>query len=78
MSNYPEGSMRGSGIYADEREMTQQCDSETCLGEQREGTLFIDDWQHGTWQCGTCGWETDLDADYDEPDYDDRDDSIYD
>jgi hypothetical protein len=70
-SNYPEGSMRGSGIYAQEIELDKYCD--TC--EQEVSLVFItDDWGvNATAQC-ECGAEfehefsneRDDDADYDD------------
>lgn len=40
-SNYPEGSMKGSGIDSDESEVTIEC--ENCL-ESFEVLLYSDDW----------------------------------
>jgi Zn finger protein HypA/HybF involved in hydrogenase expression len=40
-SNYPEGSMKGSGIYSEEAEVTVEC--ENCL-EPFEVLLYSDDW----------------------------------
>ena len=68
-SNYPEGSMRGSGIYAQEIEMYKFCD--TC--EKEVSLVFItDDWGYNATAVCECGTEfehevpeSDDDADYD-------------
>ncbi len=66
-SNYPEGSMRGSGIYAQEIELDKYCD--TC--EKEVSLVFItDDWGcNATAEC-ECGAEFENEFD-NEPDPDD-------
>ena len=72
-SNYPEGSMRGSGIYAEDWTGTFYCSE--CEDEfELDGTT--DDWGHNAFaDCPKCGTqlevelpsadERDEDADYD-------------
>jgi hypothetical protein len=67
LSNYPEGSMRGSGIYATERDEELTCQSEllneagdvigTC---DFDGTVtaYVDDWGKAQLECPKCGSTT--------------------
>lgn len=52
MSNYPAGSMRGSGIYSDEyssSEWCQECEDSVTVDVQ------VDDWGNVSWECPQCG-----------------------
>ena len=63
MSNYPAGSMRGSGIYQQERDMRRECESDECEGTRQDGILVIDDWGNGAWICSVCEHEEELNMD---------------
>ena len=56
MSNYPEGSMRGSGIYSFERDEDFICATDGC---DFDGvvTAYVDDWGTANIECPTCGRE---------------------
>lgn len=66
-SNYPEGSMMGSGIYAEEFEREMDCPE--C--EKEVSVLFTtNDWQtEAGGQCPECGYEFDIEVS-NEPDPD--------
>lgn len=69
-SNYPEGSMRGSGIYAEEFEREMECPN---CGEENTIDFVTNDWQtQASGSCPTkdCGYEFDIEID-NEPDPDD-------
>lgn len=55
-SNYPEGSMRGSGIYGESVEYDEfVCENEEC-GKTNEGSEVItDDWGNYRIECEFCG-----------------------
>jgi transcription elongation factor Elf1 len=67
-SNYPEGSMMGSGIYSEEFEEDKDCP--TC--EKEVCVLFsTNDWQtQASGQCPDCGYEFEMEIS-NEPDPDD-------
>ncbi len=65
-SNYPEGSMMGSGIYAEEFERTEFC--ETC-DKDVDLTFVTNDWQTEASATCECGAEFDIEID-NEPDPD--------
>ena len=65
LSNYPPGSMVGSGIYSDDWDETRYC--EACETD-REGTGGRNDWGVRYWECGSCGASIDtVDDEYDVP-----------
>lgn len=52
-SNYPEGSMRGSGIYSEEVSYDSfDCDS--CGETNGDGEVSTDDWGHYVIECEFC------------------------
>ena len=59
MSNYPAGTMRGSGIYATTQPYEAACDYEhdddTECGWHGTTDLNVDDWGQGVWECPRCG-----------------------
>lgn len=77
MSNYPPGSMYGSGIYGDVVSLELECTD--C---DFEGTVDVvtDDWGHvGTWSCPDCKHDQEVDLrDYYGPDPDDAYDRMRD
>lgn len=85
LSNYPPGSMRGSGIYQTEMMIDVKCDAEFELGNSRhyaacvyEGTVegIVNDYgTSGYWECPVCGSTYDFDvSDYkDEYYYEEKD-----
>jgi hypothetical protein len=55
MSNYPEGSMRGSGIYAQEIPYDQfTCENEECGKANPAGEATTDDWGNYSIECEFC------------------------
>ena len=67
--NY-EGSMMGSGIYADSTDIdglvcggaTYDADeNETLCTFEGEAEVFFDDWKRGTWTCPKCESDNDYD-----------------
>lgn len=55
-SNYPEGSMRGSGIYSVEVSYDAfDCENDECQHHNEAGETSTDDWGHYTIECGWCG-----------------------
>ena len=80
-SNYPEGSMRGSGIYS-ESVSYDEFDCDDCGQTNPEGDTSTDDWGHYTIECEFCGTtyrESSIKEDYEDAradaDYDDWRDS---
>lgn len=70
-SNYPPGSMRGSGIYSDETTLDVWCRNNECDFEG-EVEVSVDDDKQGHWTCTKCGTEQELDlAEHFGPDPDD-------
>lgn len=69
-SNYPEGSMRGSGIYSQDVSYDEfDCENEECGKHNEAGDTTTDDWGNYTIECEFCGSihrESSLDEDYDE------------
>jgi hypothetical protein len=75
-SNYPEGSMMGSGIYATEFEYgTFTCADTACLHDNFNAIAYADDWGRWTVECEECelvhdkgdgSLEKDEDQEYDE------------
>lgn len=68
MSNYPPGSMAGSGIYAEERSMPMQCAAPIEPDHEDDHSpdecdfhdavdVHIDDYGVLTWECPQCGAE---------------------
>jgi hypothetical protein len=82
--NYPEGSMRGSGIYASEVSYSAfTCENEECGKENGDGETVTDDWGNYTVECEFCGstyLESSVSQDRDDyyADRDDDDDRYYD
>lgn len=65
-SNYPPGSMMGSGIYAEEISITFVCAS--CGEDNTDVTAITDDWKfHALAECEHCGAEHDHDLLPEEP-----------
>jgi hypothetical protein len=55
MSNYPEGSMRGSGIFSDEFDYEDfVCENDECLFENKQVVAQVDDWGDYTVVCQKC------------------------
>ena len=69
-SNYPEGSMRGSGIYSEDVSYDEfECENEECGKTNPAGDTSTDDWGHYTIECEFCGTtyrESSLDEDYED------------
>lgn len=65
-SNYPPGSMRGSGIFSSDTDEVRFCRGE--CDDERDGTLYTNDWGHTTWECSECGWEEDVEDEGEDPD----------
>lgn len=80
MSNYPEGSMRGSGIYAEEVSYDEfDCENEECGKTNEAGEATTDDWGNYAIVCEFCGItykESSFSQDRDDY-YADRDDDDY-
>jgi hypothetical protein len=75
-SNYPEGSMRGSGIYSQEVQYDKfLCDG--CDKENPEGDTATDDWGNYSIECEFCG-HTQTESSISEDEYDAKADSDYD
>lgn len=55
MSNYPAGSMRGSGIYSYDEDTVLSDPCEQCGSE--DGILFTDDWGTMTLSCAKCDFD---------------------
>lgn len=78
-SNYPEGSMRGSGIYAQEVSYDEfVCENEECGKTNSADVATTDDWGNYSVECEFCGVtyrESSLADDRDDyyADQDDRD-----
>ena len=82
MAYNTEGSLRGSGIYADSADIDVTCKGNTydthenefpCTFEG-EVEVSFDDWNRGTWTCEVCGWDNDYDLPEidSDPDYGDE------
>ena len=57
MSNYPEGSMRGSGIYSQEVSYDDfECENEECGKLNEAGETSTDDWGNYSVECDFCGY----------------------
>lgn len=55
-SNYPEGSMMGSGIYSTEVSYDAfVCENDECGKENGDGETATDDWGNYTVECEFCG-----------------------
>lgn len=69
-SNYPEGSMRGSGIYAQEVSYDEfDCENEECGKTNEAGEATTDDWGNYSVVCEFCGHtyrESSVDEDYED------------
>lgn len=84
--NYPEGSMRGSGIYAQEVSYDEfTCENEDCGKDNPAGDTVTDDWGNYSIECEFCGkvyressLSEDRDDYYADRDDDDSDYSYYD
>ena len=76
-SNYPAGSMMGSGIYSIEVEFEEfTCENDECGKENEAGETVTDDWGNYTVECEFCGkvyMESSIKQDRDDY-YADRDD----
>lgn len=64
MSNYPAGSMRGSGIYSFQVDYTLTCDK---CGTEAEVLADVNDYGNLSAECEKCGHRNDL-GDYTELD----------
>ena len=49
--HYPPGTMRGSGIFAEETVLDMECDP---CGFNGEVDVHLDDWRTASWDCPTC------------------------
>jgi len=82
--NYPEGSMRGSGIYSTEVSYEEfECENEECGKTNEAGETATDDWGNYAIECEFCGKtyrESSVSEDRDDyyADRDDDDDRYYD
>ena len=55
-SNYPEGSMRGSGIYSQDVSYDEFiCENEECGKTNEAGDTSTDDWGNYYVECEFCG-----------------------
>jgi hypothetical protein len=55
-SNYPDGSMMGSGIYAKEVSYDEfDCENEDCGKTNEAGDTSTDDWGNYSVECEFCG-----------------------
>jgi hypothetical protein len=55
-SNYPEGSMRGSGIYSSDVSYDEfDCENEECEKPNEAGNTSTDDWGRYIIECEFCG-----------------------
>ncbi len=55
-SNYPDGSMRGSGIYAEEVSYDEfECENEECGKTNQANDTATDDWGNYEIRCEFCG-----------------------
>jgi hypothetical protein len=77
-SNYPEGSMMGSGIYSSEISYDEfECENEECLKTNEAGETATDDWGNYIIECEFCGSTyTESSISQDRDDY--EDDRAYD
>lgn len=67
-SNYPEGSMRGSGIYSQSVSYSE-FDCDECGKNNSDGDTATDDWGNYTIECEFCGHtqtESSLSEDYED------------
>jgi hypothetical protein len=65
-SNYPEGSMMGSGIYSEEITLVVACPNEKC-DYNGEVELSTDDWKHNAYgNCPKCDGDIEVDISPDE------------
>jgi hypothetical protein len=75
MWNTDGGSMRGSGIYAEDVVIDFECSNEEC-GHEEKLDAVTDDWgQVGDIECPKCGEDTNCDKEYEpdcDPDYGDE------
>jgi hypothetical protein len=73
MSNYPEGSMRGSGIYSYDYEEDRVCESGyeledgTICNFEGTVTVLVDDWGTHRWECPKCDYEHEIDVEGEDP-----------
>lgn len=73
MSNYPEGSMRGSGIYSYDYEEERTCESGyeledgTTCNFEGVTTICVDDWGSHSWECEKCGHTHEIDVEAEDP-----------
>lgn len=69
-SNYPEGSMRGSGIYSQDVDYDEfECENEECGKHNEADTTSTDDWGNYEIRCSFCDAlhkESSLDQDRDD------------
>lgn len=55
-SNYPDGSMMGSGIYSSEVSYDEfECENEECGKTNPAGEVATDDWGNYLIECEFCG-----------------------
>jgi hypothetical protein len=76
--NYPEGSMRGSGIYSQEVSYNEfDCENPECGKTNEAGETSTDDWGNYSVDCEFCGSNyTESSISQDREDY--EDDRAYD
>jgi hypothetical protein len=59
--NYPEGSMKGSGIdsydFEDERTCTAELEADIFCDFEGQVTVWVNDWGTELWDCPKCGHE---------------------
>jgi hypothetical protein len=56
-SNYPDGSMMGSGIYSSEVSYDEfECENEECGKTNEAGDTSTYDWGNYTIECAFCGY----------------------
>jgi hypothetical protein len=73
MSNYPEGSMKGSGIDSYDYEDQRTCNSGYELEDGTECafegtvTVCVDDWGRRSWECPKCDYEHEFDIEDENP-----------
>lgn len=71
MSNYPEGSMKGSGIfsytYVEERTCEKEIDNNETCNFSGKVDVLVDDWGLHSWECPTCEQRNEIDLDAENP-----------
>lgn len=78
MTNYPAGSMRGSGIYTQVVVMNLLCETVDDCGFYGDVDVTVDDGGLGYWTCPDCGTEHEIEMGDLEPDPDEAYDRMRD